>query len=181
MADNPPAPRLCSWTTALLIIDVQRALFSKSTPIFMADQLIHNINTLADRCHAADATVIYIQHSNKTLLIKGSNDWQLHPGLKPRETDLIIHKNHGNAFEDTSLKDELVTRDIKNLMITGLVTHGCVRATCLGGLDLGYRVILIEDGHSNYNRDASKVIEEWNKKLSEVNVELIPAAQIGFE
>ncbi|MBK5109670.1 MAG: cysteine hydrolase, partial [Anaerolineales bacterium] len=66
----------------------------------------------------------------------------------------MIHKTHGNAFQDTGLKDELDVRGIKNIVITGLVTNGCVRATCIGGHNLGYRVVLVEDGHSTYIKTA---------------------------
>ena len=63
------------------------------------------------------------------------------------ENDIIIHKTHGNAFEGTDLGEELDSRGIRNIIITGLVTNGCIRATCIGGYELGYRVILVEDGH----------------------------------
>jgi len=45
---NPGDPR----KTALLIIDVQRELFEKSTPVYQADQLIAHILDLVDRVHA---------------------------------------------------------------------------------------------------------------------------------
>jgi hypothetical protein len=43
---------------------------------------------------------------------------------------------------------------------------------------LGYRVVLVEDGHSTYIRNASKVINEWNRKLGDGIVELYPTASI---
>ena len=36
----------------------------------------------------------------------------------------------------------------------GLVSNGCVKATCLGGIKNGYKVILVKDGHSNFNKNA---------------------------
>jgi len=86
---------------ALLIIDVQQGLFEKSTPIYKADALLKNIGTLVDRAHRAGAPVFYVQHSDKRFLVKGSDRWQLHPRLHPLDTDHIIHKQHGNASEDT--------------------------------------------------------------------------------
>ena len=49
-------------------------------------------------------------------------------------------------------------------------THGCVKATCLGALDLGYQVSLVKDGHSNYSKDGPDLIEKWNQKLSDNGV-----------
>jgi len=166
---------------ALLIIDVQQGLFRKSTPIYMAKELLQNIHTLVDGAHRAGVPVFYVQHSDQKALVLESPDWQLHPALHPINTDQIIHKRHGNAFEETLLGQELNSRKVDSLIVMGLVTHGCVRATCIGAKNLGYRVILVKDGHSSYSKQAAQLIEEWNEKLSNENVELRLAAEIGFD
>ena len=58
------------------------------------------------------------------------------------------------------------------MIVTGLVTHGCVKATCLGALELGYAVVLAEDGHSSYSKDAARLVEEWNRKLGEAGAKV---------
>jgi nicotinamidase-related amidase len=166
---------------ALLIIDVQQGLFVKSTPIYKADELLKNIHTLVDHAHRAGAPVFYVQHSDKRFLVKGSNDWQLHPDLHPLDTDRIVHKLHGSAFKDTDLGQALKSRNVKSLVVTGLVTHGCVRATCLDAKRLGYRVILAQDGHSNFSKQAAKLIEEWNQKLSAKMIELKSTREMKFK
>ena len=117
---------------ALLVIDVQQGLFNKSTPIYKADELLENITTLVERAHVSGAPVIYVQHSDARNLVKDSAGWQLHTQLRPLDSDTVIHKRHGNAFEDTPLDDTLRARNVTTMVVTGLVTHGCVRATCLG-------------------------------------------------
>lgn len=166
--------------TALLIIDVQQGLFKKSTPIYMAEELLEKINLLVDLAHEQDVPVFNIQHSDGRALVKGSHDWQLHPDLHAQRIDFIIHKLHGNAFEDTNLESVLRSKNINCLIIVGLVTHGCVKATCLGARELGYHVTLIKDGHSSYSKDAARLIEEWNQKLSAQGCELKPASEIDF-
>jgi len=42
------------------------------------------------------------------------------------------------------------------------------------------RVILVRDGHSNYNKQAANLIEEWNQKLSTEMVELKSTSEIAF-
>lgn len=166
-----------STSSALLIIDVQRSLFHKSHPIYQADALLENINRLVDMAHSSGIQVVYIQHNDEKYLVKGTTGWQLHPALQPGDGDLIIHKQHGNAFEETSLGEELARRQICKLFIMGLVTHGCVKATCLGALDLGYKVVLLKDGHSSYSKDAPRLIEEWNDKLHSAGTELQTCAE----
>jgi nicotinamidase-related amidase len=166
--------------TALLVIDVQQGLFKKSTPLYQADELLEKINLLVDLAHEQDVAVFYIQHSDSRALMKGSKDWQLHPNLHPQHIDYIIHKQHGNAFEETNLEDVLRSKKVSSLIIMGLVTHGCVKATCLGARELGYNVTLIKDGHSSYSKDAARLIEEWNQKLSAQGCELMAASEINF-
>ena len=172
--------RLNPENTALLVIDVQMALFSRPTPIYNADDLLRNINSLVEMFQLSNALVVYIQHSNKKMLIKDSDGWRLHADLSIREDDPIINKIHGNAFKETNLKQVLETSGIEDIVITGLVTQGCVKATSIGGKELGYRVILVEDGHSNYSKAAPKIIEKWNLELGKLQGELFSADEIGF-
>jgi nicotinamidase-related amidase len=165
---------------ALVVIDVQKGLFEKSTPIYGADQVLENINRLIAAARQAGVPVIFVQHSNENTLVKGSDDWQLHPKIKPLEGEEVIHKIHGNAFQATNLREVLENWKVGRLVVTGLVTHGCVRATCLGAIDEGYKVVLVRDGHSNYSKDAPQLIEKWNQVLSEKGAELIDAQDVKF-
>lgn len=167
--------------TALLVVDVQRGLFKKSTPIYQADKLIGNITLLIDRAHKANVPVFFIQHASEKTLRTGTKAWQFHSQIQPLETDLVIPKNHGSAFEQTTLKAELDTRHIRQVVVMGLVTQGCIRAACLEAHRLGYTVILVRDGHSNYHQQVREIIDEWNAKLSAGIVELREAQQVNFD
>jgi nicotinamidase-related amidase len=166
---------------ALLVVDVQRGLFEKATPIYRADDLVANICALMERARAAGAPVVVIQHANQGFLSEGSPGWQLHPSLQPAAGDLRIRKRQGNAFQNTPLHEELAARGVDTVVVTGLVTHGCVKATCLGAAELGYRIILVSDGHSSFHVDAAHLIDEWNAKLAEEGiVELCAAQEVAF-
>ena len=165
---------------ALLVIDVQKGLFHRVHPIYKAEELLENINSLVNRCHENGVPVYYIQHSNKSSLVEGSEAWELHPEIQPEDADVIIHKRYGSAFQDTPLAEELTKKGVSIIVITGLVTHGCVRATCLGALDLGYKVILVADGHSNFNKNATKYIKKWNKVLQRNGAELLMTEEVQF-
>jgi nicotinamidase-related amidase len=51
---------LAATNTALLVIDVQKELFEKSTPIYNADKLLENICNLINQAHGANIPVFYI-------------------------------------------------------------------------------------------------------------------------
>ena len=166
--------------TALLVIDVQRGLFNRSSPVYKAKEALANINALVDRARQRGVPVVYVQHCSDSLLPEGSEDWLLHPEMQPVEGDVRIRKRHGSAFQDTPLGEELKWRNVSRIVVCGLVTHGCVKAACLDGVRRGYRVVLASDAHTNYSNKAAKVIEEWHGKLSAAGVELRPAAEIDF-
>ena len=165
---------------ALLVIDVQIGLFKKSSPIFKSDELLTNINLLVDKAREKNVQVIYIQHSHPGYLVYGSEEWQFHPKLQIRDKDRLIHKLQGNAFEGTHLEELLDSNCVNHLIITGLVTHGCVKGTVVGALELGYQVTLVEDGHSNYSKDAFDLIIKWNQKLCDLGAKIKKTEQIGF-
>ena len=176
----PQSTQFPPGKTAMLVIDVQRALFTRPNPIYKANQLIAAINLIVDRSHLFGVKVIYVQHANQSFLKERTEGWQFHPGLTRGEGDTQIQKKQGNAFMDTPLQSELEVRGIHNLLITGLVTQGCIKATCLGGLELGYRVFLVEDGHSNYNQEAAAVIEKCQNELELAGVEIVSTDRIVF-
>lgn len=167
--------------TALLVIDVQAGLFRKSTPIWRAEELLASLNALIAAARAASLLVVYIRHSSDKVLPYGSPDWVLHPRLTPpEEGDLLIEKEHGNAFERTVLAAHLGERAIRRLVVGGLVTHGCVRATVEGALALGYGVTLAADAHSSYSKDAPALAAKWNAQLGAAGAVVLPAAEITF-
>lgn len=165
---------------ALLVIDVQQGLFQKLNPIYKADQLLANIRTLADRAHLARVPVFYIQHSGDPAMPEGLPGWQLHPSFQPQAADTLLSKQQDNAFKGTDLHQVLKSKNINTLIVTGLLTHACVKATCQGARQLGYEVFLVEDGHSSYSKDAPRLIEKWNQKLGELGCKLLPAADIEY-
>jgi nicotinamidase-related amidase len=167
--------------TALLVIDVQEELFEKSTPIYQEDQLLSNINVLVDRAHAAGVPVFFVQQSGWKTLVEGSDGWRLHSALKPLSTDHFIRKHHGNAFQETTLKDDLDALHVRRIVVAGLLTHNCVRLTCNGAHDLAYDVVLASDAHSNYSVKARDDIDEWNATLSHGVVRLLATADVRFE
>jgi len=124
--------------------------------------LLENINLLISKARQLDVPVFFVQHSSDTYLKYGSDGWQLHPQIQPIVEEPIIHKRYGNSFEDTNLQDELSKKNVSAVVVTGLVIHGCVKATCLGALEKGYMVVLVSDAHSNFSKDAPKMIEKWN-------------------
>jgi nicotinamidase-related amidase len=164
---------------ALLIIDVQKGLFEKNIPIYKAEEMLGNICQLAAQAHQVGVPVIYVQHTNSTMP-QDSGGWKLHPRMQPLDSDYILQKQRGSAFEKTSLNELLNSQGVQELIITGLVTHGCVKATCLDAVKLGYAVTLVSDANSNFNRAPVDILKETYAELVKVRVVLKQTKDIRF-
>jgi nicotinamidase-related amidase len=173
---NPGDPH----KSALLVIDVQRQLFEQETPIYQAETLVDKILELIDKAHALTVPVIFIQHDAEDFLVKDSQGWQLHLRLNSQPDDWKVFKEHSSAFEEVELGELLTALGVGQLVIAGLLTHGCVKNNCLGGLKAGYQVVLVGDAHSSFSKDAASLIEKWNKTLADKGVKVINTADISF-
>jgi maleamate amidohydrolase len=69
---------------------------------------------------------------------------RLVPGLRaPRET--LLTKQYPSAFFGTALADMLHATSIDTLLIAGVTTSGCVRATAVDSLCHGFVPIVVTD------------------------------------
>jgi len=55
-----------------------------------------------------------------------------------------------------------------------------VKATCLGALKEGYKVVLVSDAHSNFSKDAPRLIEKWNRELGNKGATLVETNSVTF-
>jgi maleamate amidohydrolase len=67
------------------------------------------------------------------------------PSLQPDDKDLIISKQYASAFFGTTLASTLVAQGIDTLLITGLSTSGCVRASALDALQHGFAPFVVRE------------------------------------
>lgn len=74
-------------------------------------------------------------------------------GLEPRASELIISKQYPSAFFGTSLAATLTATGIDSLIITGLTTSGCVRATCIDCVSSGFIPIVVSDACGDRHPD----------------------------
>ena len=70
-------------------------------------------------------------------------DWA--PGLAPGADEIVISKQYPSAFFGTSLASTLHTMNVDTLIITGVTTSGCIRATCVDAMSHGFVPIVVAD------------------------------------
>ncbi|MBT9371329.1 isochorismatase family protein [Rhizobium sp. CSW-27] len=77
--------------------------------------------------------------------IKGRRTAEFANGLVPREDEIIVSKQYPSAFFGTSLASTLTAMGVDNVVLTGLTTSGCVRASCVDSMSHGFITTVVRD------------------------------------
>lgn len=91
----------------------------------------------------ADAGLFYAKSKSLAVWLEGDErrlgDWM--PGLVPdaRHGDRVIAKKYPSAFFGTTLATELNLRNVDTVVLCGVSTSGCVRASALDAMCCGFR------------------------------------------
>ena len=76
---------------------------------------------------------------------EGKHSQKTHSDLKILETDISITKQYPSAFFKTKLESVLKEKGVDTLLITGVTTSGCVRATCIDSISSDFITIVVSD------------------------------------
>jgi nicotinamidase-related amidase len=130
--------------TALLVVDMQNDIVANA---YQRDEVVTNIKALVDRARADDVPVVWVQHADENV-VEGTTGWEYVPELERLAAEPLVHKHHGDSFEDTTLESELAARGVGRVVVTGAQTDACVRATIHGAFVRGYDTVLVSDAHT---------------------------------
>ncbi|SEQ30114.1 cysteine hydrolase family protein [Microlunatus flavus] len=136
--------------TALLVIDVQNGVMAASLD---SAAVVERIAGLVERAREEGVPVVWVQHSSEELP-RGSEQWEYVPGLQRADGEALVHKQYGDAFEDTDLEDVLAAAGAGRLVVAGAQTDACIRSTIHSGFTRGYDVTLVGDAHTTEDLSA---------------------------
>jgi nicotinamidase-related amidase len=142
LADRP--------NTALMVIDVQNGVVLEAPQV---DTVVANINTLLAKARDEGVPIIWVQHNDEEME-KGSDAWQYVPELIRQDSEPLVHKTFGDAFEGTELADLLAEAGVGHLVVTGAESDACIRSTIHGAFTRGYDVTLVGDAHTAGDKTA---------------------------
>ncbi|KAF2085526.1 putative N-carbamoylsarcosine amidase [Saccharata proteae CBS 121410] len=93
----------------------------------------------------ADAGIFWLKSKNLNVWQKGDprglDAWM--PGLEPGPEDTVIVKKYPSAFFGTDLATSLHFMNVDTLVLCGVSTSGCVRASTLDAMQYGYKPIVV--------------------------------------
>lgn len=160
----------------LLVIDMQNFVCSPTDghPLPSTDEVIKNINMLADHCRRKEIPIVWIRQ-NFTVDEK-ENDAGLYPLFHRRPlsqeicnrsrgteiygdlhvdhtVDYKIMKNRYSAFcrGASNLDETLKSLNRNQLIVTGLAANVCVESTIRDAMQLDYEVILVRDATASFD------------------------------
>lgn len=147
--------------TALLIIDLQQGIVA--LPVVHKPQPVITLCAqLKDAFHAKGLPVVLVNVAGGA---PGRNEQARHSGelpadwatlvaeMTPQQEDITITKHSWDAFNNTSLHDELQKRGITQVVICGIATSIGVESTARQAYELGYNVTLATDAMTDLNSD----------------------------
>jgi len=132
----------------------------KDLPIFYTTTLYRN---------EKEASIFRKRLPALNILVPESKWVEIHPELLPLASECIIEKKFASGFFETNLFQELVIKEVDSIVVTGVTTSGCVRATVVDGLQHNLPVIVVEDAVND--RDISAHIQnlkDMNIKYADV-------------
>jgi nicotinamidase-related amidase len=169
---------------ALLIIDMQTGLYDGPEKPFERERVLATINQLIQRARNANAPIFVARHTGPqgSPIAEGSPLWQLWHGLDVDESrDRLFNKTRPSCFLGTDLAQQLNAAQVNELVIVGMKTQFCIDTTCRVAVELGYSVILPEDGHTCMDTpalNAQAIIEHHNATLAGAFVKRARATDI---
>ncbi|WP_108482635.1 isochorismatase family protein [Oceaniglobus ichthyenteri] len=149
---------------ALLLVDFANAYFDEMSPLFGGDGCEHALDNaviLADAARARGVPVIFTEVKYQKGGANGGAFYQKVPALKVFDEgqdtqrlasplrvigdDIMVTKQYPSAFFGTSLDATLRSMGVDTLLITGLTTSGCVRASCIDSVSFGFVTLVVSD------------------------------------
>ena len=102
--------------------------------------------------HAESQARVFRQRVPALNVLKPDSEWvKIDPRVAPLDGETVIEKQWASGFFDTDLKQHLVDAAADSIVIGGLTTSGCVRATAVDGLQNDFRVVLAREATGDRN------------------------------
>jgi maleamate amidohydrolase len=169
---------------AMVVVDVVLAYFDRSSPMYAGvEDVLESTVSLVRAARKAGIPVfftrqLYEQTADDSVYVRkvpalkllrpGSKLAKLHPEL-PAEPDEVFVKHYPSAFYQTDFAHRLRRLRVDTLIITGLTTSGCVRATAMDCLLHDLRGIVVREAVGDRDRAAHEAnLFDIDSKLADV-------------
>ncbi len=154
---------------------MQYAFLDKSSPLFVDDgpSIVENIEKILQFFRSKDFPRIFIKRVHRlngvdiereridllkenNLLVEGSKSIEIIEELKPLSNEIVVIKKRYSSFFHTELDLILRRMNVRTLILTGVQTPNCIRATAIDAISLDYECIVVEDGTASKSSEIQR-------------------------
>ena len=147
---------------ALVLIDLVRAYFEPGAELYMDSP--ECLGEAAGVLAAARAAGIPVVHTKVSFSAGGLDGGvffrkvgalerfvgdgelgQIMPEVAPRDDEVVITKQYASAFFGTTLAATLTAAGVDTLIVTGVSTSGCVRASAVDAIQHGFIPLVVRE------------------------------------
>lgn len=155
---------------ALIVVDMTVGFIHPESPLGgQNDEVVHANNRLLNQFRLANlpiaftsvvykddfAASVFRAHLPDLNILQAGSHWvEVDERLNRLTQEPVFEKTVPSGFFNTGLNDWLVAQKTDCIMVTGLTTSGCVRATVVDGLQHNYPVWVIADACGDRNQSA---------------------------
>ncbi len=160
---NAPREEVLGDSPALLVVDMTYGFVDDRFPTGFSrtgEPCLKNIRKLIDAAKAKAIPVIYTRDMSDPEEVykihRGAWNFKskpiaedlrqeyntIHKSIAPEKEDIVIQKSKPSAFFGTPLVAMLNYLKVDSIILTGMVTSGCIRATALDAFSYNYRVTM---------------------------------------
>ena len=151
---------------ALLIIDMVRYFADPAHRAFLpaSAAIVPRIASLLWAWRECNGVVVYTQHSHEgehdlgmlgtffsDYIHCGQPEAEIIDALAPAENDIVVRKNTYDAFLHTGLEDILHSRNIEQVVITGVLTQMCCETTARAAFTRGFETFVVADATASFD------------------------------
>ena len=134
--------------------------------------IVENVKALADTCRSKGIPVIHVHYivepgapglklnaplfqgvKDANAVVRGTWGAALAEGLEPRDGDFVVEKMRMSAWQGTRLENMLRGFGTETIVITGAWTNMSIEHTARTGADMGFEMVVPEDGCSTMNAE----------------------------
>ena len=171
---------------AVLAVDLMRAYFDPASPLCLPeDECLQSAARVLAAARGHDVPVVHTRVAYGpggldggvffrkvpalAQLVGDSPMGELMPEVAPRDDELVVVKQYASAFFGTSLATTLHAAGIDTVVVVGVSTSGCVRASVVDAIQHGFVPLVVEEAVGDRAQAPHRAnLEDLRNKYAEV-------------
>jgi len=164
---------------ALIVIDIQNDYFENGAMELVGSlEASENAKKIIADFRNKNLPVVHVQHISVApgsfFFLPETEGVKIHQNVQPLDSEKLIIKHYPNSFRNTELLEYLKSKNITELVFTGMMTHMCIDATVRAAKDFEFDCTVIGDAC------ATRDLEINGTKAKAADVQTSFLSALGF-